>query len=541
MANEPERPIEKLLRAAAQKHRDDAGPPFELHPADRRLLQNEVARKFAKSQRESRSFAEVLGQLWPRFAGGIAILAVLGLAVWVLLPVPRDDKPETFLARNLPASKDMLAKEPLPAATPAPATVAPPAAPTAKAEPAMVAYADTTPSARTDAARQLGEMPSPVAEGSTAAQFRRQDAEKLALAAALKPADRQEPAMTLPTTPRETPAQASAVVANAALERRYGLAGQPAPTTSLPAAPAAPPTVAMAPTTANVPLAEESAKPVGAPSRQPADARGAAADALAQLADDKSSQQGTYYRPSAAVASANRPNPSPLARNSLSKAAPEALQEAKALSVAQRFVQVPSEVKAKDALAVREAASPAVLASFQVEQAGQVLRITDGDGSIYTGSLELANAARRTRAARADAPAATFAARAPARALEQETASSLDSDAPAQKTYAFRVVGTNRSLQENVVFTGNLLTTTNLILSLRSVSNFSIGGALGKADRQEAFSYRATNLGTGGDLGASPIVTAQPGFLPLLNSRISGKVVVGSGKPVEINALPASP
>jgi hypothetical protein len=282
-------------------------------------------------------------------------------------------------------------------------------------------------------------------------------------------------------------------------------------------------------------------KLVGASSRQPADAPGAAADALAQLADGKSSQMGTYYTPSAGVASANRTNPSRLARNSLSKAAPEALQEAKSLSVAQRFVQVPPEVKAKDALAVREAASPAVLASFQVEQAGQVLRITDSDGSIYTGSLELANAARRTRAARADAPAATFAARAPARALEQETASSLDSDAPTQKTYAFRVAGTNRSLQKNVVFTGNLLTTTNLILSLRSVSNFSIGGALGKADRQDAFSYRATNLGAGGDLGASPFVTAQPGFLPLLNSRISGKVVVGSGKPVEINALPASP
>ena len=88
MANEPERPIEKLLRAAAQKRRDEAGAPFELHPADRRLLQGEVARKFAKPQRENRSFAEAVAQLWPRLAGGVAILAVLGLAVWVLLPLP---------------------------------------------------------------------------------------------------------------------------------------------------------------------------------------------------------------------------------------------------------------------------------------------------------------------------------------------------------------------------------------------------------------------------------------------------------------------
>ena len=53
MANEPERPIEKLLRAAAKKRRDEAGAPFELHPADRRLLQGEVARKFAKPQRRN--------------------------------------------------------------------------------------------------------------------------------------------------------------------------------------------------------------------------------------------------------------------------------------------------------------------------------------------------------------------------------------------------------------------------------------------------------------------------------------------------------
>jgi hypothetical protein len=155
--------------------------------------------------------------------------------------------------------------------------------------------------------------------------------------------------------------------------------------------------------------------------------------------------------------------------------------------------------------------------------------------------LQPANAARRARSTKAEAPAATYAARAPTRELEQATASRVDSDALAQQTYAFRVTGTNRSLQKQVVFTGNLLTATNLTLSLPGATNFSVGGALGRADRQDAFSYRATNLGTGGGLGGSPNATAQPVFLPLLNSRISGKVVVGSGKPTEINALPANP
>jgi hypothetical protein len=541
MANEPERPIEKLLRAAAQKRCDNAGAPFELHPADRRLLQGEVARKFAKPQRESRSFAEVLGLLWPRFAGGVAILAVLGLAVWALLPVPRNDTTEALLAKNLPAAKDMLAKEPLPAATPAPATAAPPLAPTAKTEPAMVAYADTSPPGPANAAGQLGAVPSPLAEESTGAQLKRRDVEKLALAAAPKPAGRQESAMTLLTTSRETPAQAPTGVVNGALERRYGFAGQPAPPASLPGAPAAPPAVAMTPTTASVPLADEAAKLVGAPSRQPADAPVAAAGAPARLVADKSGQPSTYYRPSTAVASANRPNPSPPVNYALSKAAPEALHETKALSAAQRFVQVPHDAKAKNSLADSAAAAHPVLASFQVEQAGPVLRIVDSDGSVYSGSVQLANAARRARSTKADVPAASFGARTPASALEQETASRLDSDGLAQQTYAFRVTGTNRSLQKRVVFTGNLLTSTNLTLSLPGVTNSSIGASLGKGDRRDTLSYGATNLGIRGGLGGSQNATTQPGFLPLLNSRISGKVVVGSGKAVEINALPASP
>src|SRR5512140_3288393 len=100
MATEPERPIEKLLRDAAKKRRDEAGAPMELHPATRRLLQGEVVRTFAKPGRAHRSVFEVLGQLWPRFAWGVAIFAVLVVAGYMLLPVPGNGKPEALLARN---------------------------------------------------------------------------------------------------------------------------------------------------------------------------------------------------------------------------------------------------------------------------------------------------------------------------------------------------------------------------------------------------------------------------------------------------------
>ena len=295
------------------------------------------------------------------------------------------------------------------------------------------------------------------------------------------------------------------------------------------------------PTTASVPLADESAKRFGAPGREPAAAPVAAAEAPAQLAADKPGQPSTDYRPSATVASANRPNQAPLVNYAISKPAPEILQKARAVTVAQHFVQIPHDAKAKSSLADSAAPLHPVLASFQIEQAGPMLRIVDGDGSVYTGSLQSASAARRARSPKPEAPAATYGARAPTREIDQLTASRVDSDALAQQTYAFRVTGTNRSLQKQVVFTGNLLTATNLTLSLPGPTNFSVGGALGRADRQDAFSYRATNLGTGGGLDGSPNATAQPVFLPLLNSRISGKVVVGSGKPTEINALPANP
>src|SRR2546426_11957142 len=80
MPMELERQIEKLLRACAKKRRDQAGGPFELHPATRRLLQSEVARQFAKERPQPRSFSERLMGLWPRAVWGIGLLVVVAVA-----------------------------------------------------------------------------------------------------------------------------------------------------------------------------------------------------------------------------------------------------------------------------------------------------------------------------------------------------------------------------------------------------------------------------------------------------------------------------
>jgi hypothetical protein len=201
------------------------------------------------------------------------------------------------------------------------------------------------------------------------------------------------------------------------------------------------------------------------------------------------------------------------------KSADVGQRESKSFSAAQRFARVAQGTKTKSSLA--DGATPAqpVLTSFQVEQAGTALRIVDGDGSVYSGYVQLADAAWRERAAKTEVPAAGWASRAPGGVREERAVAGLDSDESAPRAYYFSVAGTNRSLNKKVVFTGNLLAATNVTLSLPVATNLSIGGGLGRSQR----------------------APAQQGFLPMLNSRISGKVVIGSGEAVEINALPTSP
>src|SRR5437588_742172 len=97
---EPERPIEKLLRAWANKRRHDAGPPLDMHPATRRLLQGEVARKLGKNERQTKSFSTWFGAVWPRFAWGLGVFAVLAGTVWLLLPPSERAASKGSFARN---------------------------------------------------------------------------------------------------------------------------------------------------------------------------------------------------------------------------------------------------------------------------------------------------------------------------------------------------------------------------------------------------------------------------------------------------------
>jgi len=215
------------------------------------------------------------------------------------------------------------------------------------------------------------------------------------------------------------------------------------------------------------------------------------------------------YKSRAAADSAKHPQSAPVVTEDLVKSAAVGQTESKSFGAAQRFAQVAQSPKTKSSLADQATPAQPVLASFQVEQAGTTLRIVDADGSVYSGSVQLAGAAWRERSAKTEVPAAGRASQARGGVLEERAAPGLDSDEPTPRAYYFRVAGTNRTLNKPVVFTGNLLASTNLSIGVR--------------------------------LDGFQNAPASQGFLPLLNSRISGKAVIGSSQVVEIDALPTRP
>jgi hypothetical protein len=100
MPNEPERPVEKLLRASAEKRRAEAGQNFELHPASRRILQDEVQRTYADKASKPRWLPGSWASFWPKLGYSFATIVALALAVKLMLPGVGPTKTLGPLAKN---------------------------------------------------------------------------------------------------------------------------------------------------------------------------------------------------------------------------------------------------------------------------------------------------------------------------------------------------------------------------------------------------------------------------------------------------------
>jgi uncharacterized membrane protein YgcG len=99
-----ERDIEKTLRAWAKRRREDAGAPLELHPATRKLLQDEISRLKSGPRREPGLFVRLLWSSPLRLALNLFAIAVLIFAAAVFLPRLRN------ASSNLSANPALLAE-----------------------------------------------------------------------------------------------------------------------------------------------------------------------------------------------------------------------------------------------------------------------------------------------------------------------------------------------------------------------------------------------------------------------------------------------
>ena len=141
-----------------------------------------------------------------------------------------------------------------------------------------------------------------------------------------------------------------------------------------------------------------------------------------------------------------------------------------------------------------------------MEQNGNRIRIVDGDGSIYSGSVQLATQTlfRLSRDARETEPDQK---RSPQQTTWDGTQAPL--------CYLFQVSGTNRSLKQSVTFNGNVLATDTLAVS-------------------QAWSNAMAAK------GSAPPALMNHFRLPLENSRISGTAVINNLETRQINAVPAT-
>jgi type II secretory pathway pseudopilin PulG len=116
----------------------------------------------------------------------------------------------------------------------------------------------------------------------------------------------------------------------------------------------------------------------------------------------------------------------------------------------------------------------AVLANFQVQQNGNAIRVVDADGSVYDGALQ----PEKMVAQKEQVSAGTVSL-----PMDQEKSSTSHDEPQMAQNYFFRVAGTNLTLKQNVVFAGNLLANSGATANLQQANNrngnFGGGGSIG--------------------------------------------------------------
>lgn len=475
MSQEPEKEIEKQLREHADKRRAEAGDQLNLHAATRRLLQDEVARTYGTSPAAATTTAKTTARPWWAYWPGVlfATCCAMLLAIVFLRSGAGEEKFDYVQAeRQAPAAA---ASFELAATSPQPYADAMPAAAPPSGEKMIASNMDrsvpmtTMQAAESQRAPQLAEPASkPVSVNAPAVQMKYKEAQADSLASR-----DGIPAPTAPPAPTAAP-----VVMPADPSAGVSLAGgaRPEPAARM-----------------KVMKAAEPASPVIA-SPQPAvlpEVRMADGLRLAQKPATQTIRSNSLQMDTTSVSFASTAT------------------DGYRTDAGQSFVQAPGRAMLRKNY--QSPPSPAVLENFQFQQNGAELKFIDSDGSVYLGNLitpeaELESTTQGLAAKDADSTRSQLDVTARSgRASGYGGAVPTNASAPRY----FRAIGTNRTLNQQVVFDGTIDNIPQVVV---------IGGQL-EAAKAEELKKKAQEM---------------------LQLQIQGRVQVGGRQELIINAVPVN-
>lgn len=525
MANEPQREIEKELLAYKQRRSEQAGAPLELHPATRRMLQGEVARTASRpllsSEEAAKNFVRsfVMSHQQPGFFArhqhrliwGGAMFACLAVVFAVLRNDPRQQEQARAFSDTLPA----------PPAVPAPVAARPEVerehlARAVKMTPGPEARGGSSPVPAASVDRPMLANPLPAASALATRVSVPRETERRSDAAA-----RPLPALAAATTAnaRAVGAPVSALARNRSLSEAKSAGG-----TTLAADKFVRDTRAAGTPAPLVEALEFKAAPSVALAPMVLKQREAAQDPLPGIS-----------LASTAAPPANLPGV-PLAAQLAATTSPAASTRQLAQSLSplggvggagpaqQRFQQLDDRAQYRQNF--NSPPVPQVMQQFAFERIGDRVRIVDGDGSTYEGSV-LPEAAES--ATKAKVLAAADQRERPDQLLRKAQLQLADS----AETYRFVASGLNRKLNQSVEFRGQWQSSATPPLGAAPVA-LSTNPLSGRLAMQTAVKQEKAAASTYGT-AAGP-AAAQTQGLP--QGRISGRAVVGGKNEFDINAVP---
>lgn len=504
MPVEPERHVEKLLRGYARRRREDAARLPELHPATRKLLQDEAAHTWSRGPADAAATERFGASLWMR----LGMVGAVGAVIIGAVVFMRQDKGPAQMAKSekasVPAAPAEMAGMERQAAVNESRTPTPAATPTIS-----VVLADS---------------------GSTAQSPDLATTKPRVISTSGFSANRTAPALTVTATSSSDKPVATAP-ASAPLQKewddfRANLRWSKVEPKLLAtyAAPGAPPS-------RGGPEMITQPEPLYGPYTE-------LRQESAQLAEVNQTSKAIedMTRQLVAAAQTQRALGERKSQDASGSQLALQVQQASAPQVSQRsrFRQLAA---APD--------QPQVMQSFTVEQTGQQIRIIEDDGSVYEGQITAAAVSSEARQLdRVDFARGLQKAEAATRLREAEA--KADSAAPGP--VPFVAVGFNRTLGQAVVFRGNFMpapeqdaATFDSAVQAKAKKDQNAQAETESLKRAQALTAHGTNIYVGGAFTAAGGGIGGQSQSGAPTGGVQGKATVGGSVEVQIRAVPAQP